>query len=431
MLDLLPLLLGVRGVSRYRLLLGVMALSSLVIGLLFAFNINAQPNPFLHSIAIVFSLFLLLSIWIGFVMPSKSIFARSRLNQPRLIFIIITALVLILRLQQQSGAVVFIWGEIIGAVLFINAIIFGLFSVMIRPRRWRLQCFKALLYFGLAAFFVADFIPESDKPNLFLALVLIFFSFSCARLAFRRGRLTNSSIPVFTGGSMNTENDGPLLGDDGQPIPMTIRIWLTDSEQKIPYPYIAELWNFFTSTLSPHRANSGPTSHHATLECGSGVYISFCPQNDLAHLDPAKSSASNMKRAIRMDQNYRMPARWRMSFKEDFDLRGEPTHTIQITNYSYQRLCHFQKYAHERLTYHITRQNCCTTVVDALEISTFGWLARYQLKSFLLVRLIANDLFWQASSLRFRAGYFAWTTTGLLKYSQAMSGLLQITGTVK
>lgn len=431
MLDLLPLLLGVRGIGRYRAILGVMALASLILGLLFVFNVNAQPNPFLHSVAIAFSLFLLLSIWIGFIMPSNSAFARSRLNQPRLILISITALALILRLQQQSGMMVFIWGEIIGAVLFINAIIFGLFSVMIRPKRWRVQCLKAVIYLCLAIFFVTDFIPEPDKPNLFLALVLIVFSISCLRLAFRRGRLTNASIPVFTDGPTTSGNDGPLIGDDGQPVPMTIRIWLTNSEQMIPYPYIAELWNFFSSTLSPHRANSGPTAHHATLECGSDIYISFCPQNDLAHLDPEKSSASNMKRAIRMDQHYRMPARWRMSYREDLELRGEPTHTIQVTNYSYERLSHFQKYARERLTYHITRQNCCTTVVDALEISIFGWYSRYRLKSILLIKLIINDLFWQASSLRFRAQYFAWTTTGLLKYSQAMSGLLQLPGSVR
>ena len=196
-------------------------------------------------------------------------------------------------------------------------------------------------------------------------------------------------------------------------------------------PYKFALGYFFSSALSPHRANSGPPAHHATLECGPDIYISFCPQNDLAHLDPEKSSASNMKRAIRMDQHYRMPARWRMSYQEDLALRGEPTHTIQVTNYSYQRLSQFQNFARERLTYHITRQNCCTTVVDALEISIFGWYNRYQLKSLLLIKLIVNDLFWLASSLRFRAQSFAWTTTGLLKYSQAMSVLLQLPGSVK
>ena len=41
-----------------------------------------------------------------------------------------------------------------------------------------------------------------------------------------------------------------------------------------------------------------------------------------------------MKRAIRMDQLYRMPARWRKSYKEDLELRGEPTQTIEIYNYS-------------------------------------------------------------------------------------------------
>ena len=431
MLDLLPLLLGVRGIGRFRMILGVVAFASFVLGLLFVFDINAEPNPFLHSIAIAFSLFLLLSIWIGFIMPSNTVFARSRFNQPRIILISITALALILRLQHQSGMIIFIWGEIIGLVLFINAIIFGLFSVMIRPTRWRLQCLKSIIYLSLAVFFVCDFIPEPDKPNLFLALVLIVFSFSCLRLAFRRGRLTNGTIPVFTDGLNNSGSDGPMTDENGHPVPMTIRIWLTNSEQMIPYPYIAELWNFFSSTLSPHRANSGPTAHHATLECGPDIYISFCPQDDLAHLDPEKSSASNMKRAIRMDQHYRMPARWRKSYQEDLALRGEPTHTIQVTNYSYQRLSHFQNYARERLTYHITRQNCCTTVVDALEISIFGWYSRYQLKSLLLIKLIVNDLFWQASSLRFRAQSFAWTTTGLLKYSQAMSGLLQLPGSVK
>lgn len=57
MLDLLPLFLGVRGIGRYRTILGVMAFASLILGLLFLFNVNAEPNPFLHSVAIAFLYF--------------------------------------------------------------------------------------------------------------------------------------------------------------------------------------------------------------------------------------------------------------------------------------------------------------------------------------------------------------------------------------
>ena len=132
-----------------------------------------------------------------------------------------------------------------------------------------------------------------------------------------------------------------------------------------------------------------------------------------------------------MDQLYRMPARWRKSYKEDLELRGEPTQTIEIYNYSYRRLLHYQKHAHQQLTYHITRQNCCTTVVDALEISTFGWLGRNRVNLNLIVKLLVNDLFWLSASLRFRARSFAWTTTGLLKYSNAVRDLLPLAGQTK
>ena len=132
-----------------------------------------------------------------------------------------------------------------------------------------------------------------------------------------------------------------------------------------------------------------------------------------------------------MDQHYQMPARWRISFKDDLELRGEPTHTVLIEDYSYQRLLHYQKHARQELTYHITRQNCCTTVVDAVDAAICAWYSQYQCNGFLLTKLILNDLFWQAASIRFRARSFAWKTTGLLKYSQAISGLLQLSGTVK
>ena len=431
MLDLLPLLLGARGVSRYRLLIGIIALASMGTGIYLALHINAEPNLLVHWLAIAFALILLATLWIGIFRPTNAAFTRSRLNQPRLFLIGFTALALLFGMSQFSAWFDLLWGEIIGVIFIINAIIFILFSIMIRPMRWQLQCLKGFLYLFLSAFFVFDFIPDYQKPRLFLSILLIVFSLSCIRVIVRRGRLTNPAIPMFKTGSF-TENDlGPLRADDGRPVPIKIRIWLTESEQIVPYPYIAELWNFFTSTLSPHRANSGPTAHHATLECGSDVYISFCPQNDLAHMDPSKSSASNMKRAIRMDQHYRMPARWRISFKDDLELRGEPTHTVLIEDYSYQRLLHYQKYARQELTYHITRQNCCTTVVDAVDAAICAWYSQYQRNGFLLTKLILNDLFWQAASIRFRARSFAWTTTGLLKYSQAISGLLQLSGTVK
>ena len=148
---------------------------------------------------------------------------------------------------------------------------------------------KSLIYLILAGFFISDyFVKDTDKPNIFMGLVLIVFSISCVRLMFRKGQITNPAIPRFENRNCDPAEDKPLISQDGKPIPMTIRIWLTGTEQNIPYPYIAELWNFFTATLSPNRANSGPTAHHATLECGEDVYVSFCPQDDLARMDPSK-----------------------------------------------------------------------------------------------------------------------------------------------
>ena len=431
MLDLLPLLLGTRGNACYRLLIGVIAVVSLATSVFFVVHINGEPNPIVHGAAIGFAVFLLASIAIELLLPSNTAFTRSRLNQPRVLLIGLTGIALILGMSQYGVIVYFIWGVIISLIFIVNSIIFILMSALIRPQRWRLQIIKGFVFLGLGIFFMFAFIPDYDKPRLFLAVLLLVFSISCFRVVFRRGRLTNAAVPAFTKASVTTDDAGPLRGDEGHPVPIKIRIWLTKNEQIVPYSYIAELWNFFTSTLSPRRADFGPTAHHASLECGSDVYISFCPKNDLAHLDPTKSTVSNMKRAIRMDQHYRMPARWRSSFKDDRDLRGEPTHTVLIRDYSYQRLFHYQKYAHNLLTYHITRQNCCTTVVDAMEMAVFGRLSSYQLNASLFAKLVVNDLFWQAASIRFRARSFAWTTTGLLKYSQAISGLLQLSTTVK
>lgn len=431
MLDLLPLLLGTRGYASFRLLLGVISVVSLATSAFVVVNINGEPNKIVHGASIGFAIFLLASIATELFLPSNTVFARSRLNLPRVLLIGLTGFALILGMSEYGAIIYFVWGVIIGLIFIVNSIIFVLLSVLIRPQRWKLQVLKGFVFLCLGIFFMLAFIHDYEKPRLFLSILLLVFSISCFRVVLRRGRLTNAAVPAFTKASVSIDDDGPLIGDEGHPVPIKIRIWLTENEQIVPYSYIAELWNFFTSALSPRRAEFGPTAHHASLECGPDVYVSFCPKSDLAHLDPNKSSVSNMKRAIRMDQHYRMPARWRSSYKDDLDLRGEPTHTVFIKDYSYQRLLHYQKYAHKLLTYHVTRQNCCTTVVDAVEMAIFGRLSSYQMNASLLAKLVVNDLFWQAASIRFRARSFAWTTTGLLKYSQAISVLLQLSATVK
>ena len=229
MLDLLPLLLGARGVSRYRLLIGIIALASMAIGIYLALHINADPNLLVHWLAVTFALFLLATLWIGIFRPTNAAFTRSRLNQPRLLLIGFTALVLLFGMSQFSALFDLLWGEIIGTLFIINAIIFILFSIMIRPRRWQLQCLKGFLYLFLGAFFVFDFIPDYQKPRLFLSILFIVFSLSCIRVIVRRGRLTNPAIPMFKDGSLTSDHLGPLRANDGRPVPIKIRIWLTES----------------------------------------------------------------------------------------------------------------------------------------------------------------------------------------------------------
>ena len=110
MLDLLPLLLGARGVSRYRLLIGIIALASMAIGIYLALHINADPNLLVHWLAVTFALFLLATLWIGIFRPTNAAFTRSRLNQPRLLLIGFTALVLLFGMSQFSALFDLLWG---------------------------------------------------------------------------------------------------------------------------------------------------------------------------------------------------------------------------------------------------------------------------------------------------------------------------------
>ena len=333
-------------------------------------------------------------------------------------FIAITVVLAVLAFQPWLDWVDGLWGGALAVVLLINGTIFMLFSIMLRPVGWRLKIVKGFFYWLLAVvFLLPDIIPETSKPALFWGLVLVAFAYNLASYAASTSQTTNPLISPFRPASPSGLV-APLHDQDGGVVPMRVRIWMTETEQLLPFPYIAELWNFFTVTLSKRRGEQGATAHHATLECGDQVYVSFCPLHDLAHLDVSKTSSENMKTAIRMDRFYSMPARWRSSVAEDLELRGEPTVTLEMYQYSYERLQYFVNQAKEQLTYHVTRQNCCTTVVDAVEFSVDGVLSHtpdsaHGLRHY---RQLFNDLMMLAGSIRFRAQSFAWTTTGLHKY---------------
>lgn len=342
-------------------------------------------------------------------------------------FIAITTLLAVLAFQPWMGWVDGLWGAVLAIILLINGTIFILFSIMLRPLRWKLKIAKGCFYWFLAVVFLApNWVSETSKPTLFWGIVLLAFSFNLSTYAFSRYQTSSSKITPARS-EVSSGSVGPLRGVGGEVIPMRIRIWMTDTEQLLPFPYIAELWNFFTVTLSKRRGEQGATAHHATLECGDQVYVSFCPLHDLAHLDESKSSGANMKTAIRMDRFYSMPARWRSSVAEDLGLRGEPTVTIEIKNYSYERLQYFVGQAKNQLTYHVTRQNCCTTVVDAVEYSVDGVFSRSAglTKGIRRYRQLLNDLMMLAGTIRFRAQSFAWTTTGLHKYLLCLNTTLK------
>ena len=94
-------------------------------------------------VQIVFAIFLLASTWFSGYATTSSNSSNTRLNLPRKLLIVLTALALILGIHKYGEYLDLIWGEVIGAILIINAVIFGLFSAMIRPKRWKLQCAKA------------------------------------------------------------------------------------------------------------------------------------------------------------------------------------------------------------------------------------------------------------------------------------------------
>lgn len=157
---------------------------------------------------------------------------------------------------------------------------------------------------------------------------------------------------------------------------------------------------------------------HASLEAGD-VYISHYPGVELDR-DP-----SNFAEALRSTIENDVPARFLPSYASESAGWCPSTMQVRFDGLDVGRLRAFFARYRMRDVYNLTRRNCSTTTVLALEVALEGKIVRDELSFRQVLRMLMAPELWVASQIRARAEAMTWTPGLALDYARALFGVLR------
>ncbi len=152
---------------------------------------------------------------------------------------------------------------------------------------------------------------------------------------------------------------------------------------------------------------------HAALALAPDVYISHYPLNDISH------SAQDFRQLLHSGEQNNVEGRFLPGLQQEVAAWCPPDKKIQFHRYNPTALRAFWQRYQQDTTYNLTRRNCSTTVIRALDSALEGVLGDKHLwRRFLLLVLDPN--LWMLAVLRSRGESMTWTPGLVLDYARML-----------
>ena len=190
--------------------------------------------------------------------------------------------------------------------------------------------------------------------------------------------------------------------------PLRVYVWTpTGSAKDARRRYIVDRY------IAAVDGSGNISTGHAALALAPDVYISHYPLNEISQ------SAQDFRRLLHSGEQNNVDGRFLPDLQQEVAAWCPPDKRIQFRRYNSTVLRAFWQRYRQDATYNLTRRNCSTTVIQALDSALEGVLGDKHLwRRFLL--LILDPNLWMLAVLRSRGESMTWTPGLVLDYARML-----------
>lgn len=310
-------------------------------------------------------------------------------------------LVIVLVIVQAPWHRDMIVGLLVGVFLVVDSVWRGASAWVVRQARWRLWLALAVGEFLMGLW---SFVPWptqwQGEVGSDVGLLIMVSATGVCSFAMRLRRLPPGramAAPVAAGTSPNARGSAVVLvwTPTGEMAPVGVRRYVVSHDSGI---------------LS---------TGHSALEA-PGFYISHYPDS------PFQRTAAAVKQTLRLLSDEDIDGRFQPSPEADLALGMPATATVEVPGLDLGAMAAFWEHYRADTTYNLTKRNCSSGVVQALDAGIEGVFGHEAASPWFLLRLFFLPELWVAGTIRRRAAAMAWTPGLLLDYARALAVVLRL-----
>jgi uncharacterized membrane protein HdeD (DUF308 family) len=394
MIRLIILLLGAKALHSQRRMLVLFGWFWIAVGALMLFDVLQDGR----SVLALDALAVLLALE-GLVAISAALVVGSSASRPVLLkglgFLFLAFLVLDVPADDNIVATL-----VFGSALLLDGAVRIASSTVIQHSRWKTVALagggEILLSLMI---FIGWPVPHRMTVPFCLGVMILLSGWALLRIA---RRLETFAL------NKNHEPAHPTSSGTDEATPLTLYIWTPiGSAKDARRRYIVDRY------IAAVDGNGNISTGHAALALAPDVYISHYPLNDISQ------SAQDFRQLLHSGEKNNVDGRFLPDLQQEVAAWCPPDKKIQFYRYNPTALRAFWQRYHQDSTYNLTRRNCSTTVILALDSALEGVLGDKHLwRRFLL--LILDPNLWMLAVLRSRGESMTWTPGLVLDYARML-----------
>lgn len=394
MIRLIILLLGAKALHSQRRMLVLFGWFWIAVGALMLFDVLQDGR----SVLALDALAVLLALE-GLVAISAALVVGSSASRPVLLkglgFLFLAFLVLDVPADDNIVATL-----VFGSALLLDGAVRIASSTVIQHSRWKTVALagggEILLSLMI---FIGWPVPHRMTVPFCLGVMILLSGWALLRIA---RRLETFAL------NKNLEPAHPSSSGTDEATPLTLYIWTPiGSAKDARRRYIVDRY------IAAVDGNGNISTGHAALALAPDVYISHYPLNDISQ------SAQDFRQLLHSGEKNNVDGRFLPDLQQEVAAWCPPDKKIQFHRYNPTALRAFWQRYHQDSTYNLTRRNCSTTVILALDSALEGVMGDKHLwRRFLL--LILDPNLWMLAVLRSRGESMTWTPGLVLDYARML-----------
>ncbi|TQI80324.1 uncharacterized membrane protein HdeD (DUF308 family) [Serratia fonticola] len=390
MIQLIILLLGARALHSQRRLLSLFGWFWLAVGLLMLIDVLQDGRSMLALDALAVMLVLE-----GIVAISAALMIGATASRPVLLkgfgFIFLAFLMWDVPADDNIVATV-----IFGSALLLDGVVRIASSTIIQHSRWKVVTLAGAFEIMLSlVIFVGWPVPHRMTVPFCVGIMIMLSGWALLRIAQRLEHL-----------SLNQPQQQAMTIDETSPL--TVYVWtpvgaVEDAQRR----YIVD--RYIAAVDSKGTISTG----HASLSLATDIYISHYPLNDISH------SVQGFRALLHAGEQNNVPGRFLPGLQQEIDDWCPPDKKIHFNRYNPAALRDFWSRYRQDTTYNLTRRNCSTTVILALDSALEGVLGGKHLW-WRFLSLVLDPNLWMLAILRSRGESMTWTPGLVLDYARML-----------